>query len=55
VRELERSLAKAGREHAFFTYDGTGHWFFESDRPEYDPEAVALAWARTLAILRRSG
>jgi len=55
VRKLERSLAKAGREHAFHTYDGTGHWFFESDRPEYDPEAAALAWERTLAFLRRSG
>ncbi len=55
VRKLERSLARAGREHAFHTYAGTGHWFFESDRPEYDPGAAALAWQRTLAFLRGPG
>lgn len=55
VRKLERSLAKAGRDHAFHTYEGTGHWFFEFDRHECDPEAAALAWERTLALLRRSG
>lgn len=54
VRKLERSLAKAGREHTFHKYAGTGHWFFESDRPEYHPEAATLAWQRALAFLRRS-
>ncbi len=55
VRKLERSLVKAGREHAFYTYEGTRHWFFESDRPEYAPEPAALAWDRTLSFLWRSG
>ncbi len=52
VKKLERSLRKANRPVAFFTYPGTGHWFFESDRPEaYNAQAAELAWARTLAFL----
>jgi carboxymethylenebutenolidase len=53
VRKLERSLAAAGKSAAFHTYPGTGHWFFEQDRPEaFDPEAAALAWERTLVFLK---
>lgn len=53
VRELETAIRGAGRELQFHTYPGTGHWFFEADRPDaYDPAAAALAWERTLAFLR---
>lgn len=34
-----------------FTYAGTEHWFFEEDRPQYDPSAASLAWERTLGFL----
>lgn len=53
VKALEDGLRAAGRPFAFHTYPGTGHWFFEADRPDaYDPAAAQLAWERTLAFLK---
>lgn len=52
VDALEEALKGAGRNVTFHRYCGTGHWFFEPDRPQaYNPEAAALAWDRTLAFL----
>ena len=54
VRHLEDGLRAKGREVDFHVYDGTGHWFFEEDRPgSYDAEAARLAWARTVEFLHR--
>jgi carboxymethylenebutenolidase len=51
---LEATLRLGGRPVEFHRYPGTGHWFFESDRPPaYDPDAAELAWQRTIDFLRR--
>jgi carboxymethylenebutenolidase len=55
VNSLEESLRCAGRPVTFHVYSGTGHWFFEPDRPDaYNEAAASLAWDRTLAFLRRA-
>lgn len=55
VDALEKYFKDQGREVTFHRYPGTGHWFFEPDRPDaYDEAAATLAWARTLEFLKRS-
>ncbi len=55
VDALEKTLRKAGRPVNFYKYPGTGHWFFEPDRPQaYNQAAASLAWDRTLTFLERS-
>ena len=50
---LEATLRLEGRPVEFHRYPGTGHWFFESDRPPaYDSVAADLAWQRTIDFLR---
>lgn len=50
--DLERSLRAAGRPVTAYTYPGTRHWFFDSNRPkEYNAAAAALAWERTIVFL----
>lgn len=53
VKELEMGLRSAHRPATFYTYPGTGHWFFEEDRAEaYNAQAARLAWQRTVEFLR---
>ena len=53
ARKIESTLRGLGREATFHVYPGTGHAFFNDDRPEaYAPEAAQLAWDRTVAFFR---
>lgn len=53
VAQLEAAMGEAGREVQLHRYPGTGHWFFEADRPDaYDAAAAELAWERTVSFLR---
>lgn len=50
---LQEQLRAAGVDATFHLYPGTGHWFFEENRPDaYNPAAAQLAWDRTLEFLR---
>lgn len=55
VAKMKKSLAVAGKDATFYSYPGTGHWFFESDRKDaFQPDAAELAWKRSLAFLRQN-
>ncbi|HSL59258.1 MAG TPA: dienelactone hydrolase family protein [Acidimicrobiales bacterium] len=50
--EMEAHLRLLGKDVEFHRYPGTGHWFFEEDRPAaYHPAAADEAWARTVDFL----
>lgn len=53
IQAMEADMRAVGLNPTFHIYPNKSHWFFESDRPEYDPEAAELAWGRTLEFLRR--
>ena len=53
IRAMESDMRAAGLEPSFHIYPQLAHWFFENDRPEFDPQATELAWTRTLKFLRK--
>lgn len=54
VLQMEADMIAAGKRVEFHFYPDTRHWFFESDRPEFNAAAAQLAWDRTLEFLRRT-
>jgi carboxymethylenebutenolidase len=54
IRKLEEKIRQANRPVQFHLYPGTKHWFFEEDRPEYNPRAARQAWTRTLEFLQKT-
>jgi len=52
ARKLQAHLEAAGYTLELHTYPNH-HWFFESNRPEFDPASAALAYERTVAFLRK--
>jgi carboxymethylenebutenolidase len=53
VRSMEDDMRNAGIKTDFHIYPQMPHWFFEDDRPEFNPSAAELAWKRTLEFLRK--
>jgi len=53
VRALEAALDERGKSIDFHYYPGTRHWFFESNRPEFNPQAAEMAWKRTVDFLKK--
>jgi carboxymethylenebutenolidase len=50
--EMEAHLRLLHKDVDFHRYPGTGHWFFEDDRPAaHVAGAAELAWDRTLTFL----
>ena len=52
VRQIEADLRAAGKQVTFHLYSGARHWFFETNRPEYDAHAAELAWQRTIEFVQ---
>jgi len=52
VQWMEQEMKKAGVDVTLHFYPKAGHWFVESDRPEYDSKAAQLAWDRTFKFLQ---
>lgn len=53
VRALERQLRDLGKDATLHIHPGADHAFFNDTRPEvYDPEASAVAFARTVELFR---
>jgi carboxymethylenebutenolidase len=55
IQKAIKAIEQAGGKVTCFDYPGTGHAFFNDDRPEvYSSVAAAEAWARTLNLFRAS-
>ncbi len=55
VKGQMKNLKTATRPAEYYTYPGTTHWFFESDRSDaFNAQAASLAWERTINFLKHS-
>jgi carboxymethylenebutenolidase len=53
VGKVEQRARDAGTSPEFHIYPGAKHWFAEPSRLQYNADAAALAWARTVAFLKQ--
>lgn len=50
VDEIERVLTELGKEFEFHRYDGAGHAFFTTDKPNYRQEQAVDGWSKVFAF-----
>jgi carboxymethylenebutenolidase len=54
VNRTEAVLKELGKDYEFHRYDGAGHGFFATDRPNYRPEQAVDGWKRVFAFFERT-
>ncbi len=54
VNRTESVLQSLGKEYEFHRYDGAGHGFFASDRPNYRPEQAVDGWKKVFSFFNRN-
>ena len=52
--ELAAALSKAGKDFEFHTFEGAGHAFFATNRPNYRPEAALEGWQKIWEFFGRT-
>jgi carboxymethylenebutenolidase len=50
VNRTEEVLRRLGKTYEFHRYDGAGHGFFATDRPNYRPEQATDGWRQVFAF-----
>ncbi|MDI5974343.1 dienelactone hydrolase family protein [Streptomyces sp. SL13] len=51
--KLAAELERLGKDHEFHTYDGAGHAFFDTGRPNYRPEAATDGYEKIAGFFGR--
>jgi carboxymethylenebutenolidase len=54
VNRTEEVLKSLGKDYEFHRYDGAGHGFFATDRPNYRPEQAVDGWNKVFAFFERT-
>ncbi|MDO6415670.1 dienelactone hydrolase family protein [Sphingomonas sp. BIUV-7] len=52
--DYEKALTAAGVRHVGYVYPGVEHGFNNDTTPRFNKEAADLAWARTIALFKRT-
>jgi carboxymethylenebutenolidase len=53
VNRTEAELKRHGKEYEFHRYDGAGHGFFATDRPNYRQEQAVDGWKKVFAFYEK--
>ncbi|HVG99039.1 MAG TPA: dienelactone hydrolase family protein [Chloroflexota bacterium] len=53
VNTIEAELKRLGKTYEFHRYDGAGHGFFATDRPNYRPQQASDGWGKVLDFYAR--